>query len=210
MISNLKGMILFKKILLFIEKKSDLFNILLIVFSFFYVFVIAKITLDKNVLSLHFFYSFNETMLSRGLFTFTFIIIIWSFQIKNGIRNKTGQTKNLISNLNFKIINMSRTEILQKEILEGVKTIESFSETDRLKVHKIYSDIYKKHRELTREDFETEDGYKFHVSSILTKSNIVNLEFKNLLDKESNVDVAENFFQIKMSLHSMLPKKIIK
>lgn len=84
MISNLKIIILFKKILLFIEKKSDLFNILLIVFSFFYVFVIAKITLEKNVLSLHFFNSFNETMLTRGLFTFMVIIFIWSFQIKDG------------------------------------------------------------------------------------------------------------------------------
>lgn len=84
MISNIKLMILFKKILLFIEKKSDMFNILLIVFSFFYVFLVAKISLDKNVLSLHFFNSFNETMLSRGLFTFTFIIIIWTFQIKDG------------------------------------------------------------------------------------------------------------------------------
>lgn len=105
---------------------------------------------------------------------------------------------------------MSRTEILQKEILEGIETIESFNETDRLKVHKIYSDIYKKHRELTNQDFETDEDYKSHVSSIISESNIVNIELKNLLDKESNVDVAENFFQIKMSLHSMLPKKIIK
>lgn len=94
MISNLKVMILFKKILLFIEKKYDLFNILLIVFSFFYVFIIEKITLDKNVLSLHFFNSFNETMLSRGLFTFTFIIILWTFQIKDGkLRIKQGRQR---------------------------------------------------------------------------------------------------------------------
>ena len=105
---------------------------------------------------------------------------------------------------------MSRTEILQTEIIEAIETIESFSETDRLKVHKIYSDIYKKHRELTNKDFETEEDYKSHISSIVSKSNIVNIELNNLLDKESNVDVAENFFQIKMSLHSMLPKKIIK
>lgn len=77
-------MILFKKILLFIEKNSVLFNVLLIVFSFFYVFVIAKITLDKNVLSLHFFNSFNETMLFRGILTFTFMNIIWTSKIKDG------------------------------------------------------------------------------------------------------------------------------
>lgn len=75
---------MFRRILLFIEKKSDLFNLLLLIFSFFYVFVITKITLVKNVLSLHFFNSFNETMLTRGLFTFTFIIFIWTFQIKDG------------------------------------------------------------------------------------------------------------------------------
>lgn len=94
MISNLKVMILFKKVLLFIEKKSDFFNIILIVFSFFYVFIIEKITLDKNVLSLHFFNSFNETMLSRGLFNFTFIIILWTFQIKDGkLRIKQGRQR---------------------------------------------------------------------------------------------------------------------
>lgn len=79
-----KNIIMFKTILLFIEKKSDLFNLLLLIFSFFYVFIITKITLEKNVLSLHFFNSFNETMITRGLFTFTFIIFIWAFQIKDG------------------------------------------------------------------------------------------------------------------------------
>lgn len=87
-------MILFKKVLLFIEKKSNLFNILLIFFSFFCVFIIEKITLDKNVLSLHFFNSLNETMLSRGLFAFTFIIILWTFQIKDGkLRIKQGRQR---------------------------------------------------------------------------------------------------------------------
>lgn len=75
---------MFKRILLFIEKKSVLFNLLLLIFSIFYVFVITKITLVKNVLSLHFFNSFNETMLTRGLFTFTFIIFIRTIQIKDG------------------------------------------------------------------------------------------------------------------------------
>ena len=75
---------MFRKILLFIEKKSNFFNLLLLIFSFFYVFVITKITLEKNVLSLHFFNSFNETMLTRGLFTFAFIIFTWTFHVKDG------------------------------------------------------------------------------------------------------------------------------
>lgn len=103
---------------------------------------------------------------------------------------------------------MSKTEILQNEIIEGIKKIESFNENDRLKVHKIYSDIYKKYRDLTRQDFLTDEAYDFHSSSIITGSNIVNIELNNLLDKDSTVDVSQNFFQIKMSLHSMLPKKI--
>jgi hypothetical protein len=75
---------MFKKILLVIEKKSNLFNLLILIFSFFYVFLIAKITLEKNILSLHLFNKFDETMLTRGLFIFTFIIITWTFQIKDG------------------------------------------------------------------------------------------------------------------------------
>jgi hypothetical protein len=104
---------------------------------------------------------------------------------------------------------MSRTEILEKEILNGIKMIESFSENDRLKVHKIYTDIYKKYLSLSKEDFINDFFYNQHISFIVGSSERHKNEIKNLLDEKYLVDVEDNFFQIKMSLRGMIPHKII-
>ena len=48
---------------------------------------------------------------------------------------------------------MSRSAILQTEILEGVKKIKSFTEENRLEFHKIYTEIYSKFKQLIRKDF---------------------------------------------------------
>ena len=104
---------------------------------------------------------------------------------------------------------MSRTEILQTEILEGIKKIESFTEENRLEVHKIYTEIYSKFKQLTREDFIDDFFYNQHLQSIVTSSEGHTSEIKNLLNEKYLIDVKDNFFQIKMSLRGMLPHKII-
>lgn len=106
---------------------------------------------------------------------------------------------------------MSKTEALQEAINEGIKKIESFNEDDRLKVHKIYSDIFKIYSSLSREDFADDYHYNLHLKFLLESSIPFKTEMENLLDKNySGVDLENNFYQIKMSLIEMLPSKIIK
>ena len=104
---------------------------------------------------------------------------------------------------------MSRTEILQTEILEGIKKIESFTEENRLEVHKIYNDIYNKYLQLSQEDFIDDYFYNQHLKFVAISSERHQTEIKNLLDEKYLVDINDNFFQIKKSLWGMLPHKII-
>lgn len=104
---------------------------------------------------------------------------------------------------------MSKAEILQNEIIEGIKKIESFNENDRLKVHKIYSDIYNKYLLLSKEDFIDDYFYNQHLEFVKISSERHQTEIKNLLDEKYLIDIEDNFFQIKMSLRGMLPNKNI-
>lgn len=103
---------------------------------------------------------------------------------------------------------MSKIAALQNDIIEGIKKIESFNENDRLKVHKIYTDIYGKYLKLSKDDFTDDYFYNQHFKFVASSSERHKMEIKNLLDEEYLIDVKDNFFQIKMSLRGMLPHKI--
>ena len=75
---------MYKKTLLFIEKKLDIIYIFTLVLSFLYIFIIEKITFNKNVLSIHFFNTFKFLMITRGILSLMIIVLIGTIQIRNG------------------------------------------------------------------------------------------------------------------------------
>ncbi|WP_031453415.1 hypothetical protein [Flavobacterium chungangense] len=98
---------------------------------------------------------------------------------------------------------MSKKEVLQNEIIEAIKKIESFSENNRFEVFSIYSNIYKKYRDLNREDFESEIEFDTHCANIKSKDAVIQLELRNLQDLKSTVDVQSNFAQVRITLHNL-------
>ena len=82
---------------------------------------------------------------------------------------------------------MTKKEILEFEINKGIEIIESLSTNEISTVHKIYSDIYKIYLELTKET-----------------------ELDEMLSVKSDIYTSENYKQIRLSLHKMLPLHILK
>lgn len=99
---------------------------------------------------------------------------------------------------------MTKREELQNVIIEGIEKIKTFNDTQRLEVHKIYSDIYSKYKQLPREEFVNDFSYNQHLGFIKAGREVHESEIKNLLNENYTVDVKDNFFQIKMSLRGMM------
>ncbi len=78
-------LIMIKKLLLYLEKKTMIFFTIYCVFWLLYTFVVESITYENKVLSLHLFSHTGEQMIKRGIGLFAILIFTFgSFEIKEG------------------------------------------------------------------------------------------------------------------------------
>lgn len=98
---------------------------------------------------------------------------------------------------------MSKIELLKNEIAEAIQKIGTLDEKNRLEVYLIYSNIYKKYTDLSREDFNSQIEFDKHCSNVQSNYNITQLELRNLQDINSMVDVQSNFAQVRITLHNL-------
>ena len=105
---------------------------------------------------------------------------------------------------------MTKKEILEFEINKGIEIIESLSTNEISTVHKIYSDIYKIYLELTKDDFIHDIYYSDFLKRNNTIKSFIETELDEMLSVKSDIYTSDNYIQIRLSLHKMLPLHILK
>lgn len=106
---------------------------------------------------------------------------------------------------------MKKSELLENEINSAIATIGLLNESSRLEVYNLFFNIYKKAKDLPREDFINDFYYQSYFKFISISKPIFEEELNNLkhcIDDDTNT--SDNFFQIKASIFMMSPKKFIK
>jgi len=106
---------------------------------------------------------------------------------------------------------MTKSQILQVEINNAFEKIKLLSDKEKLKVHDIFLDIYKKYVNLTKEDFISDFYFETYKKSKIISRPHFERELKSLLENsDDDTNINNNFFQIKASILMMSPEKFTK
>lgn len=106
---------------------------------------------------------------------------------------------------------MKKSEILENEINSTIEKISLLTETDKIEVYNLFLNVYKKVKDIPKEEFINDFYYQSYLKCILISKPIMEEELNSLkTNNDDDTNTSDNFFQIKASILMLSAKKFTK
>ncbi len=106
---------------------------------------------------------------------------------------------------------MKKSEILEIEINSTIEKISLLPENDKIDVYNLLLNVYKKVKDIPKEEFINDFYYQSYQTCILLSKPRIEEQLNSLkTNNDDDTNTSKNFFQIKASISMLSAKKFTK